>query len=110
CHVVCEASFYSAPHRLVGEVLWLRATVASVEIYADHERVATHPRAVRRGERRTIDDHLPQEKLLGLLPAPRAVREAAERVGPSTAEFVETLLGDRPVDRIRGAQGVVRLA
>jgi transposase len=110
CYVVFEASFYSAPHRFVEKILWLRATAASIEIYADHERVATHPRAVRRGERMTIDDHLPPEKLLGLLPAPKAVRDAAEKVGPKTAEFVETLLGDRPVDRIRGAQGVVRLA
>jgi len=110
CHVVFESSFYSAPHRFVGEVLWLRATATSVEIHADHERVATHTRAARRGERKTLDDHLPPGKLLGLLPAPKAVQEAASKVGPATAEFVETLLGERPVDRLRGAQGVVRLA
>jgi transposase len=109
CHLVFDASFYSAPHRLVGEHLWVRATPDRVEVWCDHERVATHVRATRRGTRRTIGDHLPPDKLQGLLPQPVAVREHAARIGAAAAALVERLLGERPLDRLRTAQGVLRL-
>jgi transposase len=32
CHVVFEGAYYSAPHRLLGERLWVRATVAKIRI------------------------------------------------------------------------------
>lgn len=44
CHVVFEKRLYSVPWCLLGQVVWLRATASSVTIYADEERVATHPR------------------------------------------------------------------
>ena len=31
CHVVFEAAYYSAPHRLIGERLWVRA--AGTKVY-----------------------------------------------------------------------------
>jgi transposase len=110
CHVVFNYSFYSAPHRLVGKQVWLRATMTRVELYFEHERVTSHRRAQRRGEWVTNVAHYPPEKVHGLLPEPVRVHEQAQRVGPRTGELVERLLGERPLDRLRGAQGVVRLA
>jgi transposase len=109
-YVVFDYSFYSAPHRLVGEELWLRATPDRVEIHHGFERVATHSRATERGERHTLPDHLPPGKLEGLLPEPVKLRTQAEAIGPETSALVERLLGERPLDRLRGAQGVLRLA
>jgi hypothetical protein len=108
--VVFDYSYYSAPYRLVGEELWVRAMPQRVELYKEWERVATHQRAVRRGEWKTNPTHLPEEKLLGLLPAPLEVRAQAAGIGRSTAEFIDELLGQRPLDRLRSAQGVLRLA
>ena len=110
CHVVFDYAFYSAPHRLVGEELWVRATPDRVEIHHEFERLATHPRATTRGEWRTLRDHLPPEKLQGLMPEPVKLRVQAQGIGPQTTEFIERLLGERPLDRLRGAQGVLRLA
>lgn len=110
CHVVFEYAYYSAPYRLVGEELWLRAAPGRLEIYHDHQRVATHPRAARRGAWATARDHLPPEKLAGLLPAPVELKVRAEKVGPATLELVERLLGERPLDRLRSAQGIVGLS
>ena len=93
CHVVFDYSFYSAPHRLVGEKLWLRATPRRVEVYYRFERLATHERAVHRGQRRTIGAHLPPDKLAGVLPEPTRLRALAAEVGASTAEFIDRLLG-----------------
>jgi transposase len=109
CHLVLDYSYYSAPHRLVGQELWIRATARRVEVYHEHERVATHPRAIKRGTWSTIRDHLPPEKLQGLLPEPVRLKAEAQEVGPATTEFIERLLGERPLDRLRGAQGVLRL-
>ena len=49
----------SAYFALVGKALWLRATDAVVTVYHDFKPVATHARARRPGERRTVSDHLP---------------------------------------------------
>jgi transposase len=110
CHVVFDYSYYSAPHRLVGEEVWIRATPDRVEIHVDWQRTATHPRATRRGQWVTIKDHLPPEKLAGLLPERAQVKTEARAIGGSALEFVERMLGERPMDRMRGALRVIRLA
>jgi len=110
CHVVFEYSYYSAPFRLVGQKLWLRAMPQRIELYYNHDLLATHPRACDRGMRVTHNDHLPPEKIQGLLGLPRYVREQAALIGPFTAELVERLLGERPVDRLRTAQAILQFA
>ena len=45
CHVVFQKAYYSAPHRLIGQKLLIKATPERVEIYHQHERVATHAAA-----------------------------------------------------------------
>jgi transposase len=110
CHVVFDYSFYSAPFRLARQTLWLRATAQRVELYFEHERIASHPRAASAGQRITQQDHLPPQKIQGLLASPQYVRRQAAEIGPQTAEFVERLLGQRPLDRLRAAQGIVALA
>lgn len=110
CHVVFDSAFYSAPHRLVGKSLLIRATRDRVEIHFEHERVATHPRAQARGERVTDHVHYPPDKLAGFLVTPVRLREQAREIGPSAAEIVETMLAEKPVDRLRAAQGILALA
>lgn len=110
CHVVFDYSYYSAPHRLVGQELWLRALPRRLELFHNHERVTTHARVLRRGQWATIADHLPPEKLQGLRPVPQALRVRAQMMGASVAELVEQLLGTRPLDRLRTAQAILGLA
>jgi transposase len=109
CHVVFAGAYYSAPHRLIGQRLWVRATEFKVELYQDYGLVATHRRA-RPGQRRTLPAHLPPDKVHFLLQTPTWCRARATDVGPACREFIEQLLGDRPLDRLRSAQGVLRLA
>lgn len=109
CHVVFDYAYYSAPHRLIHQSLLIRATSGRVEIYYQHERVATHRRATRRGERVTNPLHYPPEKLAGLLATPMKAREDARSIGEATGELVEKMLADKPVDRLRAAQGILNL-
>jgi transposase len=111
CHVVFEGSYYSAPHRLVGQPLRIRAGSRTVELFgADHQRVATHARADRPGERLTVPAHLPPHKLPGLILDRETCRTQATSLGPATAQLIERLLAHRPEDRLKVAQRVLRLA
>ena len=109
CHVVFNGAYYSAPFRLIGQRLWVRTTSTQVQCFHAHALVASH-RAARPGQRRTLHDHLPPDKVHFLLQTPRWCQEQAAAIGPICAGFIAALLGDRPLDRLRGAQGVLRLA
>jgi hypothetical protein len=77
-------------------------------VFHDWALVATHRRA-RPGQRRTLAAHLPPDKVHFLTQTPAWCRTRAAEVGPACVDFIEALLGDRPLDRLRSAQGVLRL-
>ena len=108
CHVVFQGAYYSAPHRLLGQRLWVRATTTQVQLFHEHALIATHLGA-RPGQRRTLHAHLPPDKVHFLLQTPVWCQQRATEIGPTCAQFVAALLGDRPLDRLRSAQGVLRL-
>jgi transposase len=110
CHVVFAGSFYSAPHRLIGRTLWVRAAETTVTLFHDHEAVASHARALRPGERHTHPDHLPPDKVVALMATPAWCLRRAREIGGSTTELIGRLLGERPLDRLRSAQAILRLA
>ena len=93
--------------RIIGARLWIRAAGSKVELFHDYTLIATHRRA-RPGQRRTLTAHLPPEKVHFLMQTPAWCRERAAEVGSACALFIDALLGDRPLDRLRSAQGVVR--
>lgn len=106
-YVVFEQSFYSAPCRLVGQLLHVRGGGSTVRIYtSDYALVATHPRAAQPGERHTHPDHLPPEKLPGATWTRAACQAFAAEVGSATTEVVQRLLDDGVVDR---HQRVIRI-
>lgn len=108
CHVVVEEAYYSAPHRLIGQKLWVRTNGYDVVIFHHYERVATH-RWGPRGTRRTIADHYPPEKQAYLMATPSWCRRKAITIGPSATAVVERLLAERPLDRLRAVQAILRL-
>jgi len=109
CHIVFGGSYYSAPHRLIGKSLWVRATAKEIRLFFEHKQVAMHLRARRKGERVTLKDHLPPEKVAYIMQTPSWLRERAKQIGENTGLFIETLLSDKPLNRLRTAQGVLRL-
>jgi len=111
CYVVFEQAFYSAPYALVGQSLWLRAGARTVELYdAAYRRVAIHDRATAPGQRLTRLEHLPPEKVPGLLLNRSLCQAQAAASGPATSALVAALLAHRPEDRLRTAGRLLRLA
>jgi len=111
CYVVFEKAYYSAPFRLVGQQLWVRGGTQDVQIYtSDYQLVATHQRAQRPGQRLTHHDHLPPQKVPGLLLSRDRCRQRASEIGPATSQVVSLLLDHRPEDRLRTAGRLLRLS
>lgn len=109
CHAVIDGSHYSAPFRFVGQYLdaWIFARV--VQLFCGVELVATHPRATERGQWVTRPEHYPPYKAAYLQGTPEHCLTLAQSIGPATAAVVETLLGERPLDRRRAVQALLRL-
>ena len=109
CYIVLEGSYYSAPHRFVGEKLWVKITEDTVRIFHRYKQIGMHLKAGRKGQRLTIKDHLPPEKIQYLLHTPAWCSQQAEKTGKNTLMLVEQLLADKPLDRLRTVQGILRL-
>jgi transposase len=111
CYVTFEGSYYSVPHRYVGQQIWLRAGARTVQLYTTaHELITTHDRAKQPGERHTQLTHLPAEKVAGLVLSRESVLLQAQAIGSATTAVVQELLDHRPEDRLRSAGRLVRLA
>ena len=110
-HVTFEKSYYSAPHRFVGQILWVRAGLREIRLFSEKfELVSTHPRATEPGQRFTQADHLPPDKAQALTLTRETCQSQAEAIGPATRQVVTELLAASPVDRFRTAVRVLRLA
>jgi transposase len=110
CHVQHERILYSAPFTLIGKRLWLRATDTCVSLFEDYRLVATHPRGRKPGSRYTVLAHLPPAAQAFFARDRDWCASRAAEVGPACAELLARLLADRIVERLRAAQGVLRLA
>jgi transposase len=108
-HVTFLRNFYSVPYRLIGRQVWLKVLPMRIEIYYEHERVATHVRAAHPHNRVTLEDHLPAERLQAVMVSPQRVRRQAEEIGPCAIRVVEHLLEEKPMDRLRTAQAILGL-
>jgi transposase len=109
CHISFEGAYYSAPARLIGETLSLRASAREITLYHAHEVVARHARQ-EPGKRSTTEQHLPAYKLLGLPPSTAEALVQAAAIGSATAELAGTLLADPISDRRRTVLRLLLLA
>ena len=109
CHVQFEKCRYSVPFSLVRRDLWLRAGPTTVRIYKDQQLVAAHSRLHNPGARSTVDDHLPPDARAYKMRDPQWCLKQAKRIGPACRELIECLFADRVLDKLRAAQGVIRM-
>lgn len=109
CHVVIAGSYYSAPYRYVGQTLDAHVGERVVQLFCGPELVATHERAQHPGRWLTRMEHYPPAKAAYLERTPERCRQIAAQIGPATTQVVETLLGERPLDRLRAVQGILRM-
>lgn len=109
CHVTLGGSYYSVPYRYIGHTLDAYLSERVIELYQGTDLVATHVRCTAPGQWQTRLDDYPPDKAAYLQRTPERCRQLAAHIGPATLAVVETLLNERPLDRLRAVQAILRL-
>jgi transposase len=111
-HIAFESNFYSVPYSLVHELVEVRATVSTLEIFHRGQRVASHLRGTGRGRAFTQNEHRPKSHQAHLEWTPSRMVHWAEQIGPHTARLFERILSEKPHPEMgyRSCLGIIRLA
>jgi len=111
-HVEFEKHYYSVPHELIKEKVWIRATRHTVEIFHKHLRVASHLRCHARGRHSTHAEHMPANHPHYAEWSPARFLHWAEEIGPQTRNVIEAALNARrhPQQAYRTCLGILSLA
>jgi hypothetical protein len=74
CYVEVDRSYFSAPHWLIGQKLWVCGRIQQVRIFdQNYHLIATQQRADHSGTRRTHHNHLFPEKAARVAAHPRGL-------------------------------------
>jgi transposase len=111
-HIDIGRHYYSVPHQLLKQKLWVRLTVRTVEVFFAGKRVASHARTSGNRQHSTHREHMPPNHRFRTDWTPERIRRQAARIGPNTEAFVEVAMRERkhPEQGFRTCLSVVRLA
>lgn len=111
-HIDVEGHYYSVPHRYVKHEIDVRLGASIVECFAQHQRVASHPRSSRRGAHSTQPEHMPLAHQKHREWTPGRFLNWAVEIGPRTRDVVKHLLENRPHPEhgYRSCLGLLNLA
>jgi transposase len=110
-HIEIGRHYYSVPFRLVREKLDVRLTATTVEAFVKGERVAAHVRSSISHTHTTLKEHMPAAHQKYLEWTPSRIVTWAEKIGPATAQLVQTIIESRthPEQAYRSCLGILRL-
>jgi len=110
-HVQFDFHFYSVPYKLNGELVEIRSTANTIEIYHRGERVASHARSHEPYKATTIAAHRPKSHQEHLAWPPSRLINWAQSVGPFTAQLFTAILESKPHPEMgyRSCLGILRL-
>ena len=111
-HVAFDGNYYSVPYNLVQELVEIRSTPTTVEIFHKGKRVASHLRSRGQGQRITNHEHRPKSHQAHLEWTPSRMVHWAQTIGPHTARLFERIMADKPHPEMgyRACLGIIRLA
>jgi transposase len=110
-HIEVERHYYSVPFKLLREKVDIRLTATTVEAFLKGERVAAHIRSFVPYGHTTLKEHMPPSHQKYLEWTPSRMVSWAKKIGPQTAELVETIIQNRtyPEQAYRSCLGILRL-
>ncbi len=110
-HLEFERHYYSVPYQLAGQVVEVRASASTIEVFTNNRRVASHPRSYLKSRHTTDPNHMPASHRRHLEWTPERMLTWAAKNGPATGAFIEALMASRPHPEqgYRSALGVLRL-
>ena len=111
-HVEVDGHFYSVPSRLIRELVDIRLTDATVEIFFKTARIASHARSALRNRHTTIAEHMPSAHRRYAAWTPERITASAAAIGPATAGLFAAIMRAKPHPEqgFRACLGILRLA
>lgn len=116
-HVIVSEDnhFYSVPHRLVGKQVRVVYDTHFVEVFYNHDRVATHVRSRAELGYTTNKEHLPPHLIAVYNNRAMTADDFIDRaraIGPNTAIVLERIIASKafPVQTLSSCEGLLRLA
>ena len=110
-HVEVERHYYSVPHALLRERVWVRVAAHTVEVFHRGNRVAVHMRSSSDRRHTTVREHMPSSHRRYADWTPERIRRQAGEIGRNTAALVDLIMRERthPEQGFRAAVGIIRL-
>jgi len=111
-HVQVDWHAYSVPYALTQQVVEVRLSARTVELFHQGRRVALHARSFQRGGFTTDPAHRPKAHQHHLTWTPSRLIDWGKTVGPYTGQAVQALLESKPHPEqgYRACLGLMRLA
>jgi transposase len=110
-HVEVDKHWYSVPYTLLHEVVNVRLTSTTVEVFHKHRRVDSHLRSYVPGKHTTKKEHMPKAHQEALEWPPSRLIDWAAKFGPNAQRLVTEILDERPHPEqgYRACLGILRL-
>jgi transposase len=110
-HVVFDDHFYSVHYTHVHEVVDLRATETTIEIFLKNLRHTSHLRSFEKGKATTKPEHMPASHRAQSEWPPSRILEWVKKTGPHAAAVAEQILAHwpHPYQGYRACLGIIRL-
>ncbi len=110
-HVDFDGHFYSVPYRHARASVEVRATLRTIEVFLNGQRIAAHIRGSGDGRHTTLAEHMPSSHRRFADWTHERILAEARAIGPSVHLLCEMILRDRPHPEqgFRACMGVVRL-
>ena len=105
--------YYSVPYQYIKNKVDVRITDTTVEIFYNHNRIASHRRLYgRSGQYSTVTEHMPQEHQKYLEWNGDRFRRWADSIGINTSKAVDAILTSGRVEQqsYRSCMGLLKLA
>jgi len=111
-HVEYEKHFYSVPYQLRDEVVELRVTSSTIEIFFKGKRITSHPRSSAENKSTTIKEHRPANHRAYGDCAHDKITAWAQKIGPSAVELVSEIMRHQKLaeSAYRTCIGILRLS
>ena len=112
-HISLAGMLYSVPYEYIKRKVDVRVTDKTVEIFYNHNRIASHRRLYgRKGQYSTVTEHMPESHQQYLEWNGDRFRKWAERIGINTYTVVNAILTSKRVEQqtYRSCMGLLKLA
>lgn len=112
-HISVNGMLYSVPYEFIKRKVDVRITDQIIEIFFNHNRIASHRRLYgRKGQYSTLTEHMPEDHRKYLEWNGERFRQWAARIGNDTHKVVNAILASQQIEQqsYRSCMGLLKLA